>query len=39
MNTEQLLQKPDIKVSVKQTFGLESDMKVSGFSKKKSICA
>ena len=34
MNTEQLLQKPDIKVSVKQTFGLESDMKVSGFSKK-----
>ena len=34
MNTEQLLQKPDIKVSVKQTFGLESDMKVGGFSKK-----
>ena len=26
--------KPDIKVSVKQTFGIDSDMEVSGFSKK-----
>ena len=35
MNTNQLLQKPDIKLSVKQTFGLESEMKVGAFSKKK----
>ena len=28
MSTEQLLQKTDIKLSVKQTFGFESDMKV-----------
>ena len=34
MNTEQLIQKPDIKLSVKQTFGFESEMKVSAFSKK-----
>ena len=31
---EQLLQKPDIKLSVKQTFGFDSDMKVGAFSKK-----
>ena len=24
--------KPDIKVSIKQTFGIESDMEISGFS-------
>ena len=33
MNTE-LIQKPDIKLSVKQTFGFDSDMKVGAFSKK-----
>ena len=33
MTTNQLLQKPDIKLSVKQTFGLDSDMKISAFSK------
>ena len=26
--------KPDIKISVKQTFGIESDMEVTAFSKK-----
>ena len=26
---------PDIKLSVKQTFGIESDMEIEGFSKKK----
>ena len=35
MNTDQLLQKPDIKLSVKQTFNFDSDMKVEAFSKKK----
>ena len=34
MNSEQLIQKPDIKLSVKQTFGFDSDMKVGAFSKK-----
>ena len=34
MSTQQLLQKTDIKLSVKQTFGFESDMKVGAFSKK-----
>ena len=34
MSAEQLLQKPDIKLSVKQTFGFDSDMKVKAFSKK-----
>ena len=34
MNTEQLAQKPDIKLSVKQTFGFDSEMKVGAFSKK-----
>ena len=33
MSSQQLLQKPDIKLSVKQTFGFESDMKVNAFSK------
>ncbi len=37
MSSQQLLQKPDIKLSVKQTFGLDSDMKVGAFSKKKRI--
>ena len=34
MNSEQFLQKTDIKLSVKQTFGFESDMQVGAFSKK-----
>ena len=34
MSTQQLLQKTDIKLSVKQTFGFDSDMKVGAFSKK-----
>ena len=34
MSAEQFLQKPDIKLSVKQTFGIESDMQVWAFSKK-----
>ena len=25
---------PDIKISIQQTFGIETDMKVDGFSKK-----
>ena len=32
MNLNELT--PDIKVSIKQTFGIESEMKVDGFSKK-----
>ena len=34
MNTNQFLQKTDIKLSVKQTFGFDSDMKIGAFSKK-----
>jgi len=34
MSSQQLLQKPDIKISVKQTFGFESEMQAGGFSKK-----
>ena len=34
MSSQQLPQKPDIKLSVKQTFGFESDMQVGAFSKK-----
>ena len=34
MITTQFLQKPDIKLSVKQTFGFDSEMKVNAFSKK-----
>ena len=34
MSSQQLQQKPDIKLSVKQTFGFESDMQVEAFSKK-----
>ena len=30
---------PDIKLSVKQTFGIESDMEVEAFSKKKRVCS
>ena len=32
--TPNLSIKPDIKISVKQSFGFDSDMEVSGFSKK-----
>ena len=35
MSTNFEIQKPDIKISVRQTFGLESDMEVNAFSKKK----
>ena len=35
MSSEQFSQKTDIKLSVKQTFGFESDMQVGAFSKKK----
>ena len=34
MTAEQIIQKPDIKLSVKQTFGFDSNMKVAAFSKK-----
>ena len=34
MHTEQFTQKPDIKISVKQSFGLDSSMEVEAFSKK-----
>ena len=33
-DAEKLLEKTDIKLSVKQTFGFESDMQVGAFSKK-----
>ena len=34
MSSQQFIQKPDIKISVKQIFGFESDMQVDAFSKK-----
>ena len=34
MSSEQFLNKPDIKISVKQTFGFDSDMHINSFSKK-----
>ena len=34
MSSHQFIQKPDIKLSVKQTFGFESDMQVEAFAKK-----
>ena len=34
MSVEQFVSKPDIKISVKQTFGIESEMEISAFSKK-----
>jgi len=34
MSTSQFIAKPDIKISVKQTFGFESNMELNGFSKK-----
>ena len=34
MSAEQFITKPDMKISVKQTFGIDSDMQISAFSKK-----
>ncbi len=34
MSAEQFLSKPDIKISVKQTFGIDSEMQINAFSKK-----
>ena len=34
MSAKNFISKPDIKISVKQTFNLDSDMEVSAFSKK-----
>ena len=34
MSTEQFISKPDIKISVKQTFGFDSEMQINAFSKK-----
>ena len=34
MSTQQFIQKPDIKISVKQTFGFESGMQIGAFAKK-----
>ncbi len=39
MSTQQFLAKPDMKISVKQTFGFDSEMQVDAFTKKKRICA
>ena len=35
MSATQFLTKPDIKISVKQTFGFDSNMELNGFSSKK----
>ena len=34
MSSERLTSKPDMKISVKQTFGFESNMEIDAFSKK-----
>ena len=34
MSAEQFITKPDIKISVKQTFGFDSEMQINAFSKK-----
>ena len=34
MSTEQFITKPDMKISVKQTFGFDSEMQIDAFSKK-----
>ena len=34
MSATQFITKPDIKISIKQTFGFDSEMQVNGFSKK-----
>ena len=33
MSVQQFITKPDIKISVKQTFGTDSDMQIDAFSK------
>ena len=37
MSTEQMIAKPDMKISVKQTFGIETDMEINAFSKKMNL--
>ena len=37
MSTSQFIAKPDLKISVKQTFGFDSNMELNGFSKKMSM--
>tara|TARA_B100000886_G_C20416874_1_gene489679 strand:+ start:1378 stop:2355 length:978 start_codon:yes stop_codon:yes gene_type:complete len=37
MPSSELMQKPDIKISVKQTFGLDSEMEIDAFSKKNEL--
>ena len=32
MSTEQFITKPDMKISVKQTFGFDSEMQIYAFS-------
>ena len=39
MSSTILGNKPDIKISVNQTFGFDSDMEVNAFSKKKRVCS
>ena len=34
MSTEKFITRPDIKISVKQTFGFDSEMQIDAFSKK-----
>ena len=34
MNTNFEIERPDIKISVRQTFGLDTDMEIDAFSKK-----
>ena len=34
MSTEKFISRPDIKISVKQTFGFDSEMQINAFSKK-----
>ena len=31
MSAEQFITKPDMKISVKQTFGIETDMEINAF--------
>ena len=36
-STSLIKQKPDIKISVKQTFGIDTDMEIDGFGKKMNL--
>ena len=38
MSSKELMTKPDMKISVNQTFGFESEMEVNAFSKKMNMC-